>query len=84
MSGLRFARYADTYVINTVVEESPAAEGGLKFRDFLSSVNGTPAQSITRQELDQYLRLGDGVGLDICVIRETQPLCATIRLRQMM
>lgn len=60
MSGISFRAYGDdfrTFRIYQVLEDSPAAEAGLRVRDQLLAVDNVPASRLTLEQIIQMLKV---------------------------
>lgn len=80
-SGLGFSRTDRGYEVETVLPDSPAGHADLRVGDTLVSIDGTPALSLTPNQLrDQLARAGHTCDLELT--RAGQPLRIRLALRQ--
>jgi len=80
-SGLGFRRTDSGYEVEIVLPDSPATESGISAGDSLVSIDGTPAQSLTLNQLRDLLAR-PGHSCDLELTRGGQPLRIKLALRQ--
>lgn len=86
MSGLEFGSEGDDfrqYVVNEVIEHSPAAEAGVREEDVLDAVDGRPASELTLEQVRALLRR-EGEERVLTFRRGGQALSFRIKLRRLL
>ena len=71
------------YVVNEVIEHSPAGEAGVREEDVLAAVDGRPASSLTLEEVRALLRR-EGEERVLTFRRGDQTLNFRIKLRRLL
>ncbi|MBV8654270.1 MAG: S41 family peptidase, partial [Alphaproteobacteria bacterium] len=59
--------------VSTIIDGSPADQAGMKLDDQILEIDGTPASSLTREEIVRRLRGTAGSRLDLVVARAGEP-----------
>ncbi len=75
--GIGFKHTDRGIVVTQVFPETPAFKAGLKSKDIISHIGGTPLSGLKRQTTGQYLRGKIGSIVDITVQRPTNPTTTT-------
>jgi len=85
MSGISFRAYGNdfrTFRIYQVLEDSPAAKGGLRVGDVLLSVDDVPASRLTLEQIVQMLKV-EGREYRLRMKRGSETISVTIKMRRM-
>lgn len=82
-SGLLLRTEARGFGVYRVMEESPAAEAGLRESDVIEAVDGRPAASYTLEQLRRMLMGPEGRVYELSVSRGGLSMKMTLKLRRM-
>jgi predicted aspartyl protease len=85
MSGISFRAYGNdfrTFRIYQVLDDSPAAKGGLRVGDVLLSIDDVPASRLTLEQIIQMLKV-EGREYRLSMKRGSETISVTIKTRRM-
>ncbi len=82
MSGFNFLRINGRTVVCFVNKDGPAAQAGIQVRDVILTVNGKPAASYEKWELNRLLRSGDKKKITMTIQRGKKKMTVTFLLKR--
>jgi membrane-associated protease RseP (regulator of RpoE activity) len=74
----------NSFKVFQVIDNSPAAEAGLREGDTLEAVNGAPAASLTLEQLRRNFAQAEGTEYTLRISREGKPAETKLRLRRLL
>ena len=83
LSGASFWPHAQSFVIQRVRPDSPAAEIGLREGDLLVELNGIPATDLRFREVNDLLRHGHGERVSLVLRRDEEVMEVELVLRRL-
>jgi predicted aspartyl protease len=83
-AGFTLTRTETGYVVNSVIEKSPAAKAGLEKGDVITAVDGAPTEEISFRRLSEIVAQPAGIEIEIAFERGGETFVKTLTLKELL
>jgi predicted aspartyl protease len=83
-AGFTLTKTETGYVVNSVIEKSPAAKTGLEKGDVITAIDGSPAEEISFRRISEIAAQPAGTEIEIAFERDGETFVETLTLKELL